>query len=306
MTSLNIVFMGSPEFAVPSLDALHNSSHRISAVVSNPDKRRGRRSKPEPTDVKKRAIELGYSTIDVEDVKSSEFAAQLKELSPDLLVVVAFRILPPNVLSIPKLGSINLHASLLPKYRGAAPIHWAVINGEKETGCTIFFLNEKVDTGKIIGQVKTDIGPMETTGDIYNRLKNLGANLLVDMVNQIAEGKTEPVAQNDEKATPAPKLFNENTRINFHQPASKVHDLIRGLNPFPVAWCEFEGKKMNVYGSRLLDGKSKPGYLHTENGKLIVGCETGLIELTGVQLPGTKKLSGSEFINGYPLPAQLK
>lgn len=311
MKPLNIVFMGSPEFAVPSLNALHNSAHTIMAVVSNPDKRRGRRSKPEPTDVKKRALELGLPVLDVEDVKSKEFEDALKKRSPDLLVVVAFRILPPNILSIPKMGSINLHASLLPKYRGAAPIHWAVINGETETGCTVFFLDQKVDTGNIIGREKTDIGPMETTGDVYERLKELGAGLLLRCVNDIASGSVKPTPQNHDLATPAPKLFSENTRINFSRSSSEIHNRIRGLNPFPIAWCMYGDEKMNLYRSKPADDTVQeklnlsPGEIAGHQNRLYAGCGDGPIELTEVQLPGTKRMNGRDFINGYDLTVHL-
>jgi methionyl-tRNA formyltransferase len=306
MKKLNIVFMGSPSFAVPSLEALAQSAHTISAVVSNPDKRRGRRGSPEPTDVKRKALELGLNTIDVEDPKSPGFAAALRELKPDLLVVVAFRILPPGVLEIPAIGSINLHASLLPRYRGAAPIHWAVINGETETGCTIFFLDERIDTGKIISRKTTPIGPDETTGDVYERLRKEGARLLAESVDAIARGETNPQPQKDELATPAPKLNRDNTRINFNRPAGEVHNFIRGLNPFPVAWCNFGGQKMNVYRSRPDVQPSKnPGRLTSEDGRLFADCSDFRLELLEVQLPGTKVMSGSDFINGYELSTGL-
>lgn len=307
MKNLRIVFMGSPEFAIPSLEALHKSTHHVLAVVSNPDKRRGRRGKPVPTDVKKRAIELGIETIDAEDVKSDEFVSILKDLKPDLLVVVAFRILPSSVLAIPQMGSINLHASLLPKYRGAAPIHWAVIKGEKETGCTVFFLNENVDTGKMIRQMKIEIDPMENTGDVYNKLKVLGSEMLVDAVNDIANGSAEMIPQKDELATPAPKLFSENTKIDFNQTVEIVHNLIRGLNPFPIAWCLYKGEKMRIFESK--PGRSKDeelGTLSEENGRLFVACANGLLELKQVQLPGTARLTGQDFINGYDISEKLQ
>lgn len=307
MRSLNIVFMGSPDFAIPSLEKIHQSQHSVVGVVSNPDKRRGRGQKPEPTPVKKRAMDLDLATIDVEDLNSDSFQKRLEELDPDLFVVVAFRILPTSVLKIPTIGSVNLHASLLPKYRGAAPIHWAIIQGEKETGCSVFFLNEKVDTGKIIAQNRTVIDLLDTTGDVYNRLKESGSDLLVQSINQIADGSIEPTAQDHELATPAPKLFKENTRIDFSKPAEVVHNFIRGLSPFPTAWCEYDGEKMNIYKSKPADDqKLKPGELHEELGKLLVGCEDGAIEIVTLQLPGTKRMSGKEFINGYNLDVQLQ
>lgn len=299
--------MGSPDFAIPSLEKIHQSSHNIQAVVSNPDKRRGRGRKPEPTPVKKQAIELGLETIDVEDLKSDDFLSKLRELSPDLLVVVAFRILPTSILEIPSIGSVNLHASLLPKYRGAAPIHWAIINGEKETGCSVFFLDEKVDTGKIIAQNRTVIDLLETTGDVYNRLKKSGADLLLESIDRIADGTVEPTPQNHELATPAPKLFKENTRIDFSKSAEEVHNFIRGLSPFPTAWCKYEGNKMNIYKSKPTGNvKLKPGQLHFEEGKLLAGCKDGAIEIITLQLPGTKKMTGKDFANGYDVNISLQ
>src|SRR6056297_3556689 len=262
MKTLRIVFMGSPDFAIPSLEALHKSEHEIVAVASNPDKRRGRGGKPQPTAVKKKAIDLDYPTIDVEDPKSDEFAEKLKQLKPDLLVLVAFRILPKDILSIPTIGSINLHASLLPKYRGAAPIHWAIIKGEEETGCTVFFLDKSVDTGKIIGRSSTPIGPDETTGELYERLKHLGANLLAKSVDLIASADYTVTPQDSGEATAAPKLFKENTKIDFSQAAQHIHNFVRGLNPFPLAWCTYDGEKMNLYKTAV--GPSvdlKPGKL---------------------------------------------
>ena len=307
MRSLKVIFMGSPDFAVPSLEKIHESQHDILAVVSNPDKRRGRGRPPEPTEVKKKALELGLKTVDVKDVKSDAFHMALQRLSPDLLVVVAFRILPASILEIPSIGSVNLHASLLPKYRGAAPIHWSIIKGEEETGCTVFFLNENVDSGEVIVQSRTRIGENETTGELYNRLKKTGADDLLKAIDQIAEGTVRAIPQDHNLATPAPKLFRENTRIDFTQPAQKVHNFIRGMSPFPAAWCLYDGKKMNIYYSEM-DGdvKLKPGELSFKNEKLLVGCEDQPIELKTVQLPGKRKMSGKDFANGYDLDIILK
>lgn len=300
MKSLKIVYMGSPEFAVPGLERLYESGHQILAAVSNPDKRRRRGGKAVPTDLKKRAIELGIPVIDVQDVRSDEFLNQMKSLRPDLLVIVAFRILPTQILDVPTMGAINLHASLLPKYRGAAPIHWSIIRGEKETGCTVFFLNEKVDGGQIIAQLKTPIGDMETTGDLYDRLKKLGSVLLKESVDKIAEESYRLIKQNEEEATSAPKLFKENTQIDFNKSAIDVHNFIRGLNPFPVAWCHYLGVKMNIYSSvPEMVKKAVMGKLFVDNGKLFAGCGTGSIQIKSLQLPGTKMMSGAEFLNGY-------
>lgn len=307
MKSLKIVYMGSPEFAVPGLELLHESGHHILAVASNPDKRRSRGGKPVPTELKRRALELTIPVIDAEDVQSDSFLAQIKDLQPDLLVVVAFRILPAEILEVPKMGAINLHASLLPKYRGAAPIHWAIIRGEEETGCTVFFLNEKVDAGQIIAQKSTPIGEMETTGDLYERLKKMGSVLLKESVDQIAEGNYTLKKQNEDEVTSAPKLFKENSRIDFGKSAGEVHNFVRGLNPFPVAWCDYSGLKMNIYVTKPCEDKSaEVGKLFAEDEKLFVGCGIGSVQVERLQLPGTKVMSGAEFVNGYSVDVILR
>lgn len=304
---MNIVFMGSPDFAIPSLEKIFNSNHTIQAVVSNVDKRRGRGSELAPTIVKAKALELGLPVIEVEDLKSEEFEKTLKELNPDLFVVVAFRILPKNILEIPKIGSINLHASLLPKYRGAAPIHWAVINGEEETGCTIFFLDEKVDTGNIILQKRIPIGDNDTTGDIYSKLMEEGSEQLLAAIDLIESDNYDLKKQEDSEATPAPKLFNENTRIDFTKTAGEVHNLIRGLNPFPVAWTTWNDKKVKIYSSKLgPEIKIAPSELLEKEGKLLAGCREGTLEITELQLPGKKRMSSAEFINGYEVEGSFK
>ncbi len=303
---MNIVFMGSPDFAIPSLNKIHQSHHTLKAVVTNVDKRRGRGSEKAPTPVKARAKELGLPIIEVEDLTSEEFEDELKKLDPDLFVVVAFRVLPKSVLAIPRTGSINLHASLLPKYRGAAPIHWAVINGEEETGCTIFFLDEKVDTGNIILQKKIQIGNEETTGEVYERLMLEGSEALLEAINKIEEGDYALQPQNHKEATPAPKLFKENTRIDFTKTAKQIFDMVRGLNPFPVAWVEWQGKKMNIYKIQLGPyANVDPGELFHKNGKVLVGCSDGTVELMEVQLPGKKRMTGEEFANGYEIAGTL-
>ncbi len=299
--------MGSPNFALPSLEAIHNSHHTIKAVVSNVDKRRGRGSDTAPTPVKAKAVELGLDVIEVEDLKSKEFEVQLKMQEADLFVVVAFRVLPKNILDIPKVGSINLHASLLPKYRGAAPIHWAVINGEEKTGCTIFFLDEKVDTGNIILQKEIAIEDEDTTGVVYQKLMEVGSVQLLNAINLIEKGNYSLQTQNDSKATPAPKLFNENTRINFGKSAADVHNLIRGLNPFPIAWTTLEGEKVKIFRSQLgAYAKIDSGELIEKEGKLLVGCKDGTLEILELQLPGKKRMKAKDFINGYEVEGVFK
>ncbi|MDR8392263.1 methionyl-tRNA formyltransferase [Aliifodinibius sp. S!AR15-10] len=299
---MDIVFMGSPDFAIPSLEKIHASEHDVVAVVSNVDKRRGRGGGTSPTPVKARALELDLPVIGVDDLSLPAFTNKLAALKADLFVLVAFRILPPKILDIPRKGSINLHASLLPKYRGAAPIHWAIINGEEKTGCTVFFLNEKVDTGHIIKQKETAIGKNETTGDVYKRLKKMGSELLLEALDEIADDSYSTYQQDDSKATPAPKLFTDDCRIDFDKKALEVHNKIRGLSPFPTAWAKLDDLKFNMYRSELADASGlnlKSGELQMEDEELLVGCRDGAVVLKEVQIAGKRRMSGKDFMNGY-------
>ena len=304
---MNIIFMGSPDFAVPSLEKINDDpAFNVLAVVSNVDKRRGRGNDKAPTPVKKRALELGLKVIEVEDLRSTEFEEQISALNPDLLVVVAFRVLPKNIMDIPKIGSINLHASLLPKYRGAAPIHWAVINGEAETGCTIFFLDERVDTGSIILQKKLVIGDDETTGDVYNRLMGFGSDALLEAMHIIGSEDYQLQTQNDEDATPAPKLFKENTELDFSQSAVDVHNKIRGLSPFPTAWTTYKSDLFKIFKSKLGPiSNIEAGELLIKDNKLLVGCKEGTVQLLELQLPGKKRIAAEDFIRGYEVEGYL-
>ncbi|HKL19860.1 MAG TPA: methionyl-tRNA formyltransferase [Halalkalibaculum sp.] len=297
---MKIVFMGSPDFAIPSLEKLIASGHEITAVVSNPDKRRGRGGGTSPTPVKAKALEAGLPVISIDNLKADAFAEELKALEADLFVVVAFRILPRHVLEIPSKGSVNLHASLLPKYRGAAPIHWAIMNGEEKTGCTVFFLDEKVDTGAIIKQEETPIGPNETTGDLYERLKNMGSELLLESINEIEDGSYTLTPQNHSEATPAPKLFTEDCRVDFDNPAGEIHNKIRGLSPFPTAWAELDDLKFNMYRSRVAQSsRLKPGEIGLKDDEMLVGTRDRDLVLDEVQIQGKKRMSGKDFMNGY-------
>jgi methionyl-tRNA formyltransferase len=304
ISPLRIIFMGSPEFAVPSLKKLAESEHHIVAVVTGSDKKRGRGNELSPTVVKSTALELGLNVIETDDVKSAEFEMAIKQLQPDLLVVVAFKVLPPNILRIPKIGSINLHASLLPKYRGAAPIHRAVMNGETETGVTIFFLDERIDTGSYLLQSKTEISSDETTGEIYNKLMYSGSDKLLEAVDIIAHGDFKLFKQDDTRATKAPKLFQEDCEIRFDKDAHDVHNQIRGLSPFPTAFCSMDGKKLKVFRSQLVDfdyvdATVQTGNIYNLDSAFIVACKKGAIELLEVQLEGKKRMQGASFLRGY-------
>lgn len=300
---MNIIFMGTPEFAVPSLNVLLSSHHKISAVVTVPDKPKGRGQHLSQSDVKKFAVAAGLSILQPVSLKDTEFTEEIKELSPDLIVVVAFRILPKNIFKIPKFGSINLHASLLPKYRGAAPINWAVINGERETGVTTFFLQEKVDTGSIIMQKSIDIGIEDNAGTVHDKLMRVGAQTVFDTVDLIKNTNGMPPVskQNNGEATPAPKIFKEDCRIDFDRSVDKVYDFIRGLSPYPGAFTVYNGKLIKIFSAikSHWDSLKGPGRFFIKEGKLYVSTLNEFLEITELQMEGKRRMSSAEFLNGY-------
>lgn len=292
--------MGSPDFAVPSLQQLHQKGYEIVAVVTGTDKKRGRSSELSPTPVKKAALELRLNVLEVDDLKTPEFAQQLEDLRPDLFIVVAFRVLSKSLLQVPTIGSINLHASLLPKYRGAAPIHRAVMNGDRETGVTIFFLDEKVDTGKYLVQRSVSVGPNETTGDIYYKLMHTGAELLVAATETIKNGSYALIPQDDSKASPAPKLFQNDCIIDFDKSADVVHNQIRGLSPFPTAFTLLDDKRLKILRTISHSDVQLPaGKLHLLDGVPYIGCNSGAVELVELQIEGKRATDGVSFARGY-------
>lgn len=299
---MDIVFMGTPEFAVPSLEALIDADYTPCAVVTGPDRPRGRGQTVTPTPVKKAALDAGIEPIvQPESVKDPAFAEQMANLAPDVMVVVAFKILPPAVFTKATQGAFNLHGSLLPKYRGAAPINWAVMNGESETGVTTFFLKEKVDTGNIILQKRMPIGPNETAGAVHDRMMHLGAEAVVETVRQMEAGTVKTRRQEDSKATPAPKIFQKDCAIPWSEPAEDVHNHIRGLSPYPGAWTMHGDTRLKVYRSQIANGNGPPGEVLQSNDRLIVACGTGAVELDVVQQPGKRRLPTEDFLNGYAL-----
>lgn len=294
--------MGTPQFAVPSLNILLKSHHTISAVVTVPDKKQGRGLKLSESDVKKFALENSLNILQPEKLRDPLFAEQIKALNPDLIIVVAFRILPKEIYTIPKYGSFNLHASLLPKYRGAAPINWAIINGEKESGVTTFFLQDKVDTGNIIQQNYCEIETTDDAGTLHDKLMELGALTVYSTVNLIEQfGENVPVQnQNDTEATPAPKIFKEDCKIDFTKPAGTVYNFIRGLAPYPAAYMLHKDKSVKVFKTMLTDMNSiEAGKLTTEGGKLYVSCSDKQLEVLELQPEGKKRMNAKEFLNGY-------
>ncbi len=295
--------MGTPDFAVPSLLSVAQSGHDLVGVVTRPDRPRGRGQQMQPADVKAAVASLGLDVpvLQPESLRDENFHAQLQALEPDLLAVVAFLILPRSVLAIPKLGSVNVHPSLLPKYRGAAPIQWAIINGETETGVTIFQLSPRVDAGDILIQQKVAIGDDETAGELYERLKVMGAELLIRAIDGMADGSVIPVPQTDEGVSRAPKLEKEDGEIDWAKGAGDIRNLIRGTNPFPGAFTLWQNKLLKVHRATVETEMGEAGTVIGVDGKrgLIVGTGKGVLALDEVQPAGKKRMSGADFVRGY-------
>ena len=295
--------MGTPDFAVPSLVGVAQSGHDLVGVVTRPDRPRGRGQQMQPTDVKAAVASLGLDVpvLQPESLRDESFHAQLQALEPDLFAVVAFLILPRSVLAIPKLGSVNVHPSLLPKYRGAAPIQWAIINGETETGVTIFQLSPRVDAGDILVQQKVAIGKDETAGELYERLKMKGAELLIRAIDGMADGSVMPMPQTDEGLSRAPKLEKEDGGIDWSKSAGDIRNLIRGTNPFPGAFTLWRNKLLKVHRATVDTGMGEAGAVIEADGKrgLIVGTGEGALALDEVQPAGKKRMSGADFVRGY-------
>ena len=308
---LRIVFMGTPEFAVPSLRALVAGGYHVVAVVTTPDKPAGRGQKLHESDVKVAARELRLPVLQPVKLRDPEFVEALRALQPDLGIVIAFRMLPEIVWAMPRLGTFNLHASLLPQYRGAAPINWAIINGETETGVTTFLLNHEIDKGAILDQVRVPIGPEDTVGTMYERLMNIGTSLVTQTVDRIAAGDITPVEQQsvDERTLrPAPKIFKEDCRIDWTQPGKRIVDFIRGLSPYPAAWTEMyrEGNAapstVKIFSATFEQAQhDEPcGTIESDGRTLIrVACADGWITLGELQLAGKKRLAVHDLLLGW-------
>jgi len=301
--SLKIVFMGTPEFAVPSLDTLVNHGYNIAGVVTATDKYAGRGKKKliQPP-VKKYALAKGLRVLQPKNLKSPEFQEELRSIGADLQVVVAFRMLPKAVWSMPRLGTINLHGSLLPKYRGAAPINWAIINGERETGVTTFFLQEEIDTGDLLLQDQFPIGENETAGEVHDRMMHIGAELVLRSVQAIASGKYELKQQEEAKASKAPKIFHETCKIDFNRPTWEVHNFIRGLSPYPAAWTALDDKELKILRAEMeiKDHDQIPGTFLSDNKNWVkVATADGFVWLKELQLQGRKRMAVKDFLNGY-------
>jgi methionyl-tRNA formyltransferase len=302
---MRIVFMGTPEFAVPSLRILLENDYEICGVVTAPDKPAGRGQQVSPSEIKVFASRYRLTIFQPEKLRDPEFVEALKSLRPEVFVVVAFRILPPEVFTIPARGAFNLHASLLPKFRGAAPINWAIIRGEKETGVTTFFLKETVDTGNVILQARVPIGENETAGELHDRLADVGAEIVLHSVRMIERGSATPKPQDDALASSAPKIFKEDCRIEWEKSAGEVHNFIRGLSPKPCAYTFHGDTSLKILRSGNVGHarRGAPGAILQADDRLVVAARDGVVEILELQQEGKRKLPSSEFLRGYRLSA---
>ena len=301
---MKLVFFGTPEFAVPTLDALHDSDHEILGVVTSPDKRSGRGLKVKSSAIKKCSEKYGLPIYEPENTKSNQLHSTLKRINPDIYVVVAYKILPESILNIPPRGAINLHASLLPKYRGAAPVNHAILNGETETGLTTFLIQKKVDTGDLLLQQSLSIDNTVTTGEALSKLSFLGANLIIKTLDALAQNKIKPIKQDGDKATFAPKISVQDCKINWSNPALMIHNQIRAFSPKPGAFTFYKNKRVKLYGSKVLqnlhNGRLLPGEIEYTNSLLKIGTGTEPIQTANIQIEGKKKLPVDQFILGFP------
>lgn len=308
--SLRIVFMGTPEFASTSLKRLVAEGYNIVAVVTTPDKPAGRGQKVHQSDVKLTAQELGLPILQPEKLRDETFLRELEALNPDLGIVIAFRMLPEVVWAMPRLGTFNLHASLLPEYRGAAPINWAIINGDKETGVTTFLLNHEIDKGAIIEQERTVIAPEDNIGTLYDRLMEIGSHLVIRTVEKLAEGNyttTEQMHIDEATLRPAPKIFKEDGRIDWRRPAENIHNLVRGLSPYPAAWtpifkdgAEIASAKIFVTHYELANHGVTPGTMRSDGKSyLAIAAADGWVYVDEMQLAGKRRMAIREILLGW-------
>ena len=311
--SLKIVLFGTPDFAVESLDRLVSGGYNIVGVVTMPDKAAGRGHKMFQSPVKEYALAHNLKLMQPANLKDPEFVEELRSLNADLQIVIAFRMMPEVVWNMPPLGTFNLHASLLPKYRGAAPINWAVMNGDKETGVTTFFLKHEIDTGDIIQQEKIEIAETDNVGVVHDRLMTLGAGMVIETVDAIIAGTVKPIPQEDmlnkdEEPTPAPKIFKETCEIDFKRTAREVYNHIRGLSPYPAAWTTIKDANgaefaLKIYETELPSEKvvGEPGAVVATKDTLTFACADGSIEVKSIQLAGKKRMTTAEFLRGFKL-----
>ena len=295
----SIIFMGTPDFAVPALEAI-NERFGLKAAVVPPDKPKGRGKKISPCEVKIKALELGIPVLQPANLKDPAFLEELKRLNPDIIATLAFRILPEEVFSLPKIATFNVHASLLPKYRGPAPINWAIIEGEKITGVTSFVIEKGIDAGKIILAKPFEIPPDFTAGDLWEALKPLAAQVAVETCELLLSGDFELVEQDDSLATKAPKVFPETAKIDWSENAEKVKNFALGHSPKPGAWTIWNGERLKILRAKTLPEKGgEPGKYEIDGKSFRAQCGEGSIAILELQLPGKKPMAVKDFLNGY-------
>ena len=303
---MRIVFMGTPDFSVPALRALVEAGHQVTAVVTQPDKPKGRGKDVQMTPVKIQALEYGIPVYQPVKVKTPEFVEVLKKEAPDAIVVIAFgQILSKEILDLPKYGCVNIHASLLPKYRGAAPIQWAVIDGEKETGVTTMMMDVGLDTGDMLLRREVEIGENETAGELFDRLAAIGAELLKETIECLEKGELKPIKQDEAAATKCGMIKKEDGRIDFNRPAQRIHDQVRGMNPWPVAFAMLDGQPVKIWATRMTEqqGGGKTGECVIADPKkgLFVRTADKLIEIKEIQFPGAKRMEAKAELLGHQL-----
>ena len=297
---MNVVFMGTPDFAVPSLENIAKV-HNVQAVFTQPDKPVGRKMILTPPDVKVCAEKLGIPVYQPVKLKDSDSYEIIKELNPDVIVVVAYgQILPENILNIPKYGCINVHGSLLPKYRGAAPIQWSVLNGDKVTGVTTMYMEKGLDTGDILETKEYEIGINDTAGEVFDTLAEMGGKLILDTLEKAEKGQLHPIKQDDSKSSYAKMLDKSMCNIDFSKSNLQVHNQVRGLSPWPVASTKLNGKVLKIFETRLAEGKGKPGEILNTN-PLTIACGEGAVVVNTVQLQGKKRMDSKAFLQGHKL-----
>ena len=303
--------MGTPAFAISPLQQILESDHKVVTVITAPDRKSGRGKKLNPSPIKVFCKENDLPVLQPPNLKDLDLITQLRELAPDVMVVVAFRMLPKDVWSIPTYGTFNLHASLLPKYRGAAPIHWAIINGEQQTGVTTFFINEQIDTGEIIAQKSLIIGLYENAGQLSNRLEKIGATLTLETLNLIAMGRVNSRPQpNNNQTCLAPKLTRENTQLHWDQEGQRIERKVRALQPFPCAWTMLSNNNQLLYCKihdvDFINRKFalEDGHIFVENQQIMVAVPNGTIHVKRLQLPNKKAMNDKELLNGYSIDAK--
>ncbi len=297
---MKIVFFATPDFAVPALESLINSKHSVVSVVTNTDKEQGRGKKIAFSPIKEFALKNNLNVLQPESFKDPIFIEQLKQLDADIFIVVAFKILPKEVYSIPKHGSFNLHGSLLPKYRGAAPIQWALINGDTKTGLTTFFLKEKVDTGNMILKEEVNIEPADDFGSLHDKMSSVGARLILNSLDLIESVRVQQYEQDDSIATPAPKITKEICKIDWNKDAIDIHNLVRGVSPYPGAFFEHNNKIFKIFKTKVIENKNLAiGEILTTKNEIFIGCNNSTLQILLIQPEGRKRMNADEFLRGY-------